>query len=92
MTSVRTSPNNQNPKPGIVWIATLRATAMLYAADLFFSYLKDFAMLNAVYGAFDDLPFRVHFYLRCLFVRYSSRRTCSTDGPPMALLTPDNKL
>jgi uncharacterized BrkB/YihY/UPF0761 family membrane protein len=75
MTSVRTSPNNQNPKPGIVWIATLRATAMLYAADLFFGYLKDFAMLNAVYGAFDDLPFRVHFIFgACLCATQAEER------------------
>jgi hypothetical protein len=33
----------------------------------------------------------VHFHLRRLFVRYSSRRTCSTEEPPMARLTKDNK-
>ncbi|MCD2450586.1 hypothetical protein GO003_009310 [Methylicorpusculum oleiharenae] len=38
-----------------VWVAILCATAMLYAADLFVIYLKDFAMMNAVYGAFGGI-------------------------------------
>ena len=39
-----------------VWIVALCATAMLYAAEhLFVVYLKDFATLNAVYGAFGGI-------------------------------------
>jgi len=39
-----------------VWAGALCATALLYAAQsLFVIYLKDFATLNAVYGAFGGI-------------------------------------
>jgi YihY family inner membrane protein len=39
-----------------VWVAALSATVLLQAADsLFLIYLKDFATLNAVYGAFGGI-------------------------------------
>jgi YihY family inner membrane protein len=39
-----------------VWIAALSATALLYAAQsVFVIYLKNFATLNAVYGAFGGI-------------------------------------
>ena len=72
-----------------VWAAALCATVLLRVAEsLFVIYIKNFATLNAVYGAFGgnhglvavDLYFRVHFHFRCLPVRRSGRRAFSFGG------------
>ncbi|WP_020160999.1 YihY/virulence factor BrkB family protein [Methylobacter marinus] len=54
-----------------VWVAALCATALLYAAEnLFVIYLKDFATLNAVYGAFGGImALLLWIYLSgCIFI------------------------
>ncbi|CCE24248.1 HAD-IC family P-type ATPase [Methylotuvimicrobium alcaliphilum] len=82
-----------------VWIAALCATAFLYAAEhLFVVYLKDFATLNAVYGVFGGImALLLWIYLfgcififgACLCAAQAEER--STEDPPMARLTQDNK-
>ncbi|WAK00511.1 Na+/H+ antiporter NhaA [Methylobacter sp. YRD-M1] len=54
-----------------VWTAALCTTALLYAAEnLFVIYLKDFATLNAVYGAFGGImALLLWIYLSgCIFI------------------------
>jgi YihY family inner membrane protein len=54
-----------------VWVAALCATTLLYAAEnLFVIYLKDFATLNAVYGAFGGImALLLWIYLSgCIFI------------------------
>lgn len=54
-----------------VWSAALTVTALLYAAEnLFVIYLKDFAALNAVYGAFGGImALLLWIYLSgCIFI------------------------
>ncbi len=72
-----------------VWAAALCATVLLRAGEsLFVIYLKDFATLNAVYGAFGgfmalaavDLSFRMRFHLRRLPLRQPGRNAATTGG------------
>ena len=82
-----------------VWVAALCATALLYAAEnLFVIYLKDFATLNAVYGAFGGImALLLWIYLSgcififgaCLCAAQAEER--STEETTMARLTQDNK-
>jgi YihY family inner membrane protein len=54
-----------------VWVAALCATALLQAAEsLFVIYLKNFATLNAVYGAFGGImALLLWIYLSgCIFI------------------------
>lgn len=82
-----------------VWIAALCATAMLYAAEhLFVVYLKGFATLNAVYGAFGGImALLLWIYLfGCIFIFGSclcaaQAEERSTEKTHLARLTQDNK-
>ncbi|WP_157200552.1 HAD-IC family P-type ATPase [Methylomonas lenta] len=79
-----------------VWLAALCATALLQVAEsLFLIYLKDFATLNAVYGAFGGImALLLWIYLSgcififgaCLCAAQSESRVVLMNAEKMALL------
>jgi YihY family inner membrane protein len=82
-----------------VWVAALCATVLLRAGEsLFVIYLKDFATLNAVYGAFGGfMALLLWIYLSgCIFIfgaclcasqaETRSRPSCKVHGTPVAFV------